>query len=91
MEAAGHELSVAETPNLVLPDAAPPRLSEEAKIAIRKLASLLEPAKPNVEAAKKEYEAASKLADKEIEPRVLYALALIKARDHTRPLRCSTN
>ena len=81
MEAADRELKVAETPKLVLPDATPPRLSEEAKTAIRELAALLE-AKVDPKAAESKFNEAAKLAEKEIEPRILYGLILIKAKDH---------
>ena len=67
MAAAGSELKTAQTPELILPDARPPRLSEEAKKAIRKLAALLEPTKVDLKAAKEDSPPPPKLAEKEIE------------------------
>jgi serine/threonine-protein kinase len=82
MAAAGSVLKIAETPKLIRPDATPPRLSEEAKTAIRKLAADLEAARISLDAARHDYKDARKLAGKEIEPRMLYALILVKAKDH---------
>jgi eukaryotic-like serine/threonine-protein kinase len=68
-----------QTPELFLPDATPPRLSPEAKLAIRKLSSDLKARKMNVRQAAADFEEAEQLAGKEPEPKLLYALILTKA------------
>ena len=73
-------LNVAQTPQLFLPDARPPRLSDEAKKAIRKLATYLHQEKVDLKKAQGDYEDAAKAAGKEVEPGVLYALILLKLK-----------
>ena len=63
---------------MFLPDDRPPRLSEEAKTAIRKLASYLRQDRINLQDADADYDAAVTEAGKEIEPRLLYGLLLLK-------------
>ncbi len=75
------KLSAAQTPHLALPDDRPPRLTEDAKKGIRRLAGHLRSARPDREAIDADYAAASELAGKELEPRLLYGLLLLKARD----------
>ncbi len=69
-----------QTPGLVLPDQRPPRLSAEAKQAIRRLAAFLQQDQPEVEAAEAAYSEAVELAGREPEPRLIYGLLLAKAR-----------
>lgn len=76
-------LSAAQTPHLVLPDDRPPRLSEEAKTAIRRLAVHLRAAQPDRETIDPDYAIARELAGDELEPRLIYGLLLLKARDRT--------
>ena len=78
MTAAGGQLKAAQTPELFLPDARPPRLSEEAKTAIRKLAAHLRLERLNLEEAESDYTAAAAAADKEVEPRLLFGLIMLK-------------
>lgn len=67
-----------QTPRLFLPDTSPPRLSEEAKASIRRLAGFLSQQKPDLNLAKQEYDSAIYLAKDEPEPRILYALLLMR-------------
>ena len=71
-KAAGHS----QTPRLFLPDNRPPRLSADAKKAIRALARKIS-AGP-VKDAKSLFDEAQKLAGNQVEPKVLYGLALLK-------------
>ena len=75
------ELKGAQTPELFLPDDRPPRLTEDAKKAVRRLAAFLTQTRVDVDSAGHEYAVARKLAGKEIEPRLMYALVLLKAKD----------
>ncbi len=65
----------------MLPDDRPPRLSEEAKTAIRRLAMHLRAAQLNPETIYPNYPAARELAGEESEPRLMYGLLLLRARD----------
>jgi serine/threonine-protein kinase len=87
MAAAGGELKTVQTPQLFLPDDRPPRLSEDAKKSIRKLSVFLDQAKLDVVATNQEYATASLLAGKEIEPRMLYGLLLMKAKESDAALK----
>jgi len=69
-----------QTPALVLPDQRPPRLSEEAKQAIRRLAAFLQQDQPEIDAAEAAYTGAVQLCGREPEPRLIYGLLLAKAR-----------
>ena len=69
-----------QTPELFLPDDRPPRLTEDAKRGIRHLAAYLRQARIDVDAVKPQYEAVEQLAGKEVEPKLLYGLLLLKAR-----------
>ncbi|MGO8750123.1 MAG: protein kinase domain-containing protein [Thermoguttaceae bacterium] len=72
-KAAGHS----QTPRLFLPDSRPPRLSADAKKAIRALASKISAG--SVRDVKGLFDDAQKLAGTEVEPKVLYGLALLKS------------
>ncbi len=74
-------VSATQTPQLILPDDRPPRLSEEAQRAIRRLAMHLRAAQPDRETFDPDYATARRLAGAEPEPRLLYGLLLLKARD----------
>ncbi len=76
-----------QTPVLFLPDDTPPRLAEEAKLAIRKLYGNL--LVPRFEAAsvEKEYQQAKQLAGKEPEPNMIYGLLLLKAKKDSDSLK----
>lgn len=80
MSAAGSQLGAAQTPVLVLPDDRPPRLSEPAQKAIRKLAATLRQARIDVETLQEDYTTAEQLAGEEPEPKLLFGIALMKAR-----------
>ena len=64
MAAAAGELKIAQTPELILPDARPPRLSEDAKKAIRKLAADLEEPKVDSKAGQEDFTAAAEACGK---------------------------
>lgn len=83
MASAAAEIGQAQTPVLFLPDARPPRLSEEAKQAIRALAAFLREERVDPEAVSQAYAAADKLAGKELEPKLLYGLILVRARQRS--------
>jgi hypothetical protein len=72
------EFKGSQTPELFLPDNRPPRLSEEAKAAIRKLATDLRKTRVDLPEAENDYAVAVAAAGKEIEPRILYGLLLMK-------------
>jgi len=80
MAAASKELGKEQVPVLILPDASAPRLSEEAKVAIRKLASFLRQDRIDVKAAHAAYLEAQELAGKELEPKLLAGLVLLKTK-----------
>ncbi len=79
-------LSGEQTPHLTLPDDRPPRLTDDAKKAIRRLAGHLRATRPAQETIDADYAAASELAGKELEPRLLYGLLLLKARDREKTI-----
>lgn len=83
MASASTAIGRTQTPRLFLPDQTPPRLSDEAKEAIRKLASFLQHEKVDVLDVNLQYAIAQKLAGKELEPKLLYGLLLMKARQRT--------
>ena len=67
-------------PEIFLPDDRPARLSEEAKLAIRKMAALVRPDRVDVDSARVQFAAAEQASGKQWEPRALMALILLKAR-----------
>jgi hypothetical protein len=69
-----------QTAQIFLPDNRPPRLSADAKKAIRGLAGLVRQNEVDLNAARSQYDAAQALAGKEIEPKLLFALLLMKMR-----------
>ena len=71
----------AQTPELFLPDDRPPRLSDEAKTLIRRLAGYADQVKVNLDAALQEYGVAQQAAGTEVEPRLVYGLVLLKKKD----------
>ncbi len=87
MAAAGTSPSQTQTPKLFLPDARPARLTEEAKSAIRRLAAYLPQDRIDMAAVRADYEAAEQVSGKEIEPRLLYGLLLMKARQREEAIR----
>ncbi len=68
------------TPRLFLPDNRPPRLSADAKKAIRALASLVRTGETDAAELNKLYTTAQLLAGREVEPRLLYGLVLLKSK-----------
>jgi hypothetical protein len=87
MAAAGRQLKVAQAPELFLPDNRPPRLSEDAKAAIRRLAAYLGEDKIDLKGAQKEYDAAAAAAGKEPEPKMLWGLVLLKDKHRDAALK----
>lgn len=67
-----------QTPRLFLPDNRPPRLSEDAKKAIRNLGAMLLQDNLDARSVSDAFRVAVKLAGKEIEPTLLYGLLQIK-------------
>jgi eukaryotic-like serine/threonine-protein kinase len=82
MAAASGQLQGTQSPELFLPDDRPARLTEEAKTAIRKLAALLRQEKPTVEEIESQYQSAVSAAGKELEPKLIYGLLLMKVRQN---------
>ncbi len=74
--------TAARPPGLFLPDSRPPRLSKQAKKAIRRLAAYLGQTRIDVEEAEADYRAALGAAGEEIEPRLLFGLLLMKEKRH---------
>jgi serine/threonine protein kinase len=72
--------SLKQTPGLFLPDDSPPRLSEEAKEAVRHLARYFQQQKFDLKAVRPEYDKAVQLCRGEPEPHLLYALLALRAR-----------
>jgi hypothetical protein len=71
----------AQTARLFLPNDKPPRLSEEAQQAIRALAALARRSDVSPGKARTEFNAAQEAAGKEPEPKLLYGLVLLRARE----------
>jgi len=69
-----------QSPKLFLPDNRPPRLSDDAKQAIRELAAYLEQDSINLAEAKLRFAAADTLAGKEPEAKLIYGLVLLSWR-----------
>lgn len=67
-----------QNPRIFLPDNRPPRLSPEAKSAIRHLAAMLMQDRLDPKVVNDGYRAALKLAGKELEPALLFGLLQIK-------------
>jgi serine/threonine-protein kinase len=76
-----HDLHGTQSPELFLPNDAPPRLSDDARKSLRRLAVFLGQSKVDADEAGHEYSIAKRLAGKEVEPRLLYGLLLIKIKD----------
>ncbi|MFZ5829361.1 MAG: protein kinase domain-containing protein [Planctomycetota bacterium] len=76
-----------QNPELFLPDDRPPRLSAEAKQAIRSLAAFLRLDRPDIDSARTRFQEAERLADKEVEPDLLLAMVVMKARDRDEALK----
>ena len=70
----------ARTPRLFLPDNRPPRLSAEAKKAIRALAGLVRTGEAEPAELRNLYASAQSLAGREVEPHLLYGLVLLKSK-----------
>jgi hypothetical protein len=81
MAAAAAQIKHPQTPQLFLPDTKPPRLTEEAKLAIRKLAGFVSQDRVDAVQANAAYAAAKKLAGEELEPKLLMGLLYMKARN----------
>jgi hypothetical protein len=82
MAAVAGQLQGVQTPELFLPDDRPARLTEDAKKAIRKLAAFLRQEKPAMEEIAAQYETAVQAAGKEIEPKLIYGVLLMKTRQN---------
>jgi hypothetical protein len=82
MATASSQLQGAQSPELFLPDARPARLTEDAKKAIRKLAAFIRQERPVPEEFEKQYGSAVSAAGKEIEPKLIYGLLLMKTKQN---------
>ncbi|MCC6124571.1 MAG: protein kinase [Pirellulales bacterium] len=80
MAATASQLQGVQEPELFLPDDRPARLSEEAKREIRKLAAFLRQDKPAMDEVAPQYAGAVQVSGKELEPKLIYGLLLIKSR-----------
>lgn len=76
-----------QAPELILPDNRPPRLSEEAKQAIRILAAKVHQNRVELSEASNQYKNACKLAGSQPEPKILYGLVLLRAKDRDAAFR----
>jgi len=77
---AAEQLQAQQTPQIFLPNVTPPRLSPEAKDAIRRLAAFMGQDEPQLDQAKVQFANASQLAGKEPEPKLIYAMLLMRNR-----------
>lgn len=80
MAAASPQLQATQTPALVEADNRPPRLAEEARKAVRKLAEHLQRKRIDFDLLGQHYAAAAGCAGAESESKLLYALLLLKGR-----------
>ncbi len=87
LQVAMTKLNVSQTPELFLPDNRPPRLSEEARAAIRKLAKNIRLNRIDLPEVEAEYHAVAKASGKEPEPTLLYALLLMKNKQRDAALQ----
>jgi tRNA A-37 threonylcarbamoyl transferase component Bud32 len=89
MATLGTPLAKAQTPVLFLPDVTPARLTDDAKQAIRKLASFLRLDRISMDEVRQQYSEAEKAAGKELEPRLLLGLLLLKGKERDEAFRHS--
>ena len=82
MAAVSGQVQGVQSPELFLPDDRPARLSEDAKTAIRKLASFIRQDKPAMAEIEAQYESAAQAAGKEVEPKSIYGLLLMKTKQN---------
>jgi len=87
MAASSKHLGGTQSPELFLPDDRPPRLTEKAKTAIRRLAAYLRQSQMNLDEATADYAAATQAAGKELEPKLLYGLLLLKNKQREPALK----
>jgi serine/threonine-protein kinase len=80
MAASAKKIQQAQTAKLFPPDNRPPRLSEEAKQAIRELAAYLQQDTLNLAEAKLRFGAADAAAGEEPEAKLIYGLLLLRVR-----------
>jgi len=78
---AAAQLAGEQAPELFLPDDRPPRLSEDAKKGIRRLAAYLRQEKIDADTVMMQYSAVAQLAGEELEPKLIYGLLMLKARE----------
>ncbi|NMC20101.1 MAG: hypothetical protein GYA33_06730 [Thermogutta sp.] len=78
---------VSQTVRLFLPDNRPPRLSEEAKAAIRALGAMITMQDVNLQIADEAFRSAAKGIESQPEPFLLYGLLLVKNRQMPEAVR----
>jgi serine/threonine-protein kinase len=83
----GAPAKLTQTPELFLPDARPPRLSEDGKKAVRKLASLMRHKDFDMVSVQTLYDEALAAAGAQPEPKLLRGLLLMKAKRRDEALR----
>jgi eukaryotic-like serine/threonine-protein kinase len=82
MAAMGGQRKVSQTPELMSPDDRPVRLSPEAKVAIRKLASYVGQTRIKNAEAEADRDAAFHASGEEPEPQLLWGLVVMKSGEH---------
>lgn len=76
-----------QTPELFLPDARPPRLSDDAKKAIRTLAAFLQQDRPNLKEGEQAFSTALDMCKTEPEAKLLWGMLLLKGRKNDDALK----
>ena len=91
MSAAEKQVKMEQAPELFLPDARPPAISEETKQAARSMVAILAETKIDANTACAAYEAALQATQQDpeprVEPRLLYGMLLMKAKDRPAALK----
>jgi serine/threonine protein kinase len=76
------QLKGSQTPELFVPNDRPARLSEDAKKEIRRLAAFLRQEKIPLGEAGTQFETTELIAGKEVEPKLIYGMLLMKTRQN---------
>lgn len=87
MPEAAKRLGKEQLAELFVPDARPPRLSENARKAIRLLVAFLRQNRADMEKVNLQYVITEQLAGKEIEPKLIYGLLLMRTKQRDEALR----
>ena len=87
MAVASGSLHTQQVPQLLLPDNRPPRMTEEAKQAIRAMATGVRHNRVDVDESLRQYQATTKLANGQPEPKIILGLLLLKAKERDTALK----